>query len=215
MLLTIGSIMNFKKYLLTTVLLLTCFLGFANNETEPQTKTADEQKADYLLLFTQYADWNNEDETNRLVIGILGESPVEKYLQDLVQAKTIRNKAVMVQRYSSVDEITNPVVQTPGNFCHILFIPSDCKSVSSEQMIALAQNNTMVIGEQKGFLNEGGFINLVMQARNQLKFEINPHAMKYGFKISPKILKIAILVDDVEPSVPVGAGLEAGNGSTP
>src|SRR5438046_2483582 len=73
-------------------------------------------KAVFLFNFAQFVGWPPAafpDSGTPLVIGILGDDPVEGFLDQTVRGEQVRGRAFQVQRYHSVDEIKT---------CHVLFI---------------------------------------------------------------------------------------------
>jgi hypothetical protein len=73
-------------------------------------------KAAFLFNFAQFVEWPPEafpDAGAPFVIGILGEDPFGKSLDEIVTNETVRNRKIVVRRYRNVQEISTS---------HILYI---------------------------------------------------------------------------------------------
>ena len=71
-------------------------------------------KAAFIYNFTKFVEWgdNSMNNTSTFNIGVLGDSPIIKPLQDLSVNKKINNKKINIVRYNSIGDVKG---------CHILF----------------------------------------------------------------------------------------------
>lgn len=189
--------LTFKKIsLLLLSLLLVCSIQFAQANN-------DSQKADYIYNFIQYVEWSGIQSDNEVVIGVIGNTDVYSFLEQKTKSTDI-SKSVSVRSFNNIDDLLASST-TP---CHILFI-SQNQDVSSPSLEELAQKSILLVGEKEGFAQNGGLINFIETKTGSLKFEINQSKMiSYGFKVSPQLLRIAIL------AVPATTATAA-NGSKP
>ncbi len=170
----------------------------------PVQANTNSQKADYIYNFIQYVEWSGGQSNDQVVIGVIGNTEVLAFLEQRASLNTV-SKPVKVRSFSNVNEL----LSASTSLCHILFISED-QNITSPNLEELARKSILLVGEKPGFTQKGGLINFVENRTGALKFEINQSKMiNYGFKVSPQLLRIAILA---EPSSPSGG---VANGSTP
>lgn len=82
--------------------------------------------------------------------------------------------------------------------CHLIFITQKHKENLETILAQLAGQNILTISDTSGLAKQGISINFVL-IKGKLKFEINRHALdKANLRASAQLLKLAILVDDLQ-----------------
>jgi len=166
---------------------LALVLAHTARAADSQTEEYD-QKAIFLLNFSQFVSWPPEAFSSPqapLVIGVLGEEPLEKELDQIVQGEKVQGHPVNVQRYARAEDVRD---------CHILFIGSSEEARIAKVMAALKGRNVLTVGDYQAFLRDGGVIRLV-KLGDQLKMHINLDAAKSAhLDISSKLLRPAYVV---------------------
>jgi hypothetical protein len=145
-------------------------------------------KAIFLLNFAQFVEWPPSafpDTQTPFVIGILGVSPFDAYLDEAVRDETRQNHPVVIQRYRHVEEIER---------CHILFI-SQTEIERLEQIFASLQGRSILtVSDAIGFARRGGMIRFVTE-KNKIRLRINMEAAKAAnLTITSKLLRLAQIV---------------------
>jgi hypothetical protein len=78
--------------------------------------------------------------------------------------------------------------------CHILFIASSEAARLKQIFESLRGTKALTVGDTKGFVEQGGMINFVLE-NSRVQFEVNRKAAEQGgLKISSKLLSVAKLV---------------------
>lgn len=175
--------------------ILTLLLFFATSLTTiaGQNAMVEEYdlKASYLLNFSKYIEFFSTN-SNTVVIGILGDSPLENALQKQVNNCSTK-KHIIINKYKCIKSLLNTLNNNPLA-CQFLFIPKN-RQVSSKQLEIINNKNILILGEKNDFIQKGGIMNFVIE-QNQLKFEIDANnILNQQFKISPEIMKLACLVE--------------------
>ncbi len=144
-----------------------------------------EVKAAFIYNFTKYIDWEDESMLNSstFVIAVYKESPLEKELLKLLNAKKVKNKKIEILQIFDPSEIPK---------AHIVFLPE--KTISKDFKRFLQNENlksSLIISEKQGRLELGSGINFVTISKN-IKFEINLNSTKKNkLKVSSQLLKLA------------------------
>jgi hypothetical protein len=123
---------------------------------------------------------------------VLGPDPFGEQLRDIVNEKMVNGRRF---------EIDYMVDSSASRACHILFIASSKKNRTGQILEMLRGSTAMTVGDTEGFVQQGGMINFVL-VNNRVQFEVNRWAIEVaGLKISSKLLSVAKLVVNQEPSV--------------
>lgn len=148
-----------------------------------------ELKAAYLFNFMKFVEWPEEafaKPDSAMVIGVLGDNPFGRNLEDAVRNKTINGRRLVVKKAVPLAE---------AHTCHVLFISTSERRRLSEIFETLGTASILTIGETDRFTENGGVINFVVREK-KLRFQINREAArKAGLKISSKLLTLAVATD--------------------
>lgn len=157
--------------------------------TQAQTINREYQlKALFLHKFPLYVTWPPEafeDESDPLVIGILGPDPVGAYLRHILAAKPSGERAIVVRNYDSISQIGK---------CHILFMSRHLDdSIQAEVLSQTAGRHILTTGEIPQFLALGGTLNLIVRS-NRIEMEISQSAVqREQLRVSSQLLRLATL----------------------
>jgi hypothetical protein len=142
-------------------------------------------KAAFIYNFTKYIDWKSSQDENEFIIGVIGPSPINDPLGEIVKTATVDNKKITIKRFSKPSDIS---------FCHILFIPRNCGFPLDDILAKTNEKGMLIVSEQDGYAALGTAINFVIVNR-KLKFEANTKAINTaGLTASSQLLKLAIIV---------------------
>jgi YfiR/HmsC-like len=139
-------------------------------------------KAAYLYNFAKFVDWpaTSADAGKPFVIGVLGRDPFGRVLDETVEGKTVRGRAVAVRRVASPAEARE---------CDEIFI-GEIRHLP-EILQALRGRSVLIVGETVDFVLEGGMIGLVKED-NKVRFEVNTTAAeKARLRVSSQLLRLA------------------------
>jgi hypothetical protein len=145
-------------------------------------------KAVFLFHFAEFVEWPHEsfaEATTPITVGVLGENPFGKTLEEIVANETVRGRKLQIVHYGTVEEI-GP--------CHILFVsPSESRRLAGLRE-ALGARSVLTVGDGKDFAEKDGMIGFVT-ARDRLKLRINLAAATAAkLTISSKLLRQAEIV---------------------
>jgi YfiR/HmsC-like len=147
-----------------------------------------DMKATFLLNFSQFVEWPAESFSTPqapLVIGVLGEDPFGRELDDVTSGETVQGHPVAVERYARIEDVRP---------CHILFISSSEEARIARIMAALRGRNVLTVGDFENFVREGGVIRFV-ELGDKLRLHINLDAAKAAnLDISSKLLRPSYIV---------------------
>jgi len=163
-------------------LLASCLAGQAPQAPEYQVKAV------FLFNFAQFVDWPAEafpDSNAPLVIGVLGDDPFGKVLDQTVRDEHLGRRPFQLRRYQRVDEIKT---------CHILFISKSAASPPEEILAGLKNRPILTVSEVNRFTERGGMIRFVTD-RSRIRLQINLAAAEAAhLTIGSKLLRVAEIV---------------------
>jgi hypothetical protein len=157
-------------------------------DPKPRQARAEDLKAVFLLNFAQFVEWPTNafvDATAPFVIGILGENPFGKSLDEIVANETVHNHKIVVRHYQDVQEIAD---------CQILFIASSESTRLDRIFEVLKGRSILTVGETDDFSARDGMIRFSI-AQNRLHLGVNLEAAQAAqLVISSKLLRLADIV---------------------
>jgi hypothetical protein len=155
-----------------------------------QSPTAGEYqvKAAFLFNFAKFVEWPTSsfsDASAPLRICVFGRDPFGEELRNITREKTVNGHRLEVSQVLDLG-----VART----CHILFIASSETARLKQIFESLRGTDALTVGDTKGFVEQGGMINFVLE-NSRVQFEVNRKAAEQGgLKISSKLLSVAKLV---------------------
>jgi hypothetical protein len=143
-------------------------------------------KAAFVARFPEFVEWPPPAWQGRttLDVCVLTPNPFGKDLPDIVEGQAVRGRTVVVHELQ------------PGaslDICHVLFVTKE--SAGRARMLQRAATMPILtIGDEPGFLDDGGIIQL-RTIDNRVRFEINPSAAdRVGLRLSAQLLRLAVHV---------------------
>jgi len=177
---------------MSLALLMASALLLSSTTARPAETTFKEYqiKAAFLYNFTQFVEWptNTLSDTNTaLTIGILGNDPFGKTLDDIVRDEKVNGHPLVIKRFRRLEDIKDTE-------CHILFVCQSEAGRIDDILRALKNRSILTVGETEGFAKNGGMIRFITE-KNKTRLRINTDATKDGnLVISAKLLRLAEIV---------------------
>lgn len=177
---------NFWKIgLFIILLLLNSKVEFAQSDEQIEYKL----KAVYIYNFLQFVEWPQsafDSESSPIVIGILGEDPFGKIMDEAVKSEKIGNHPIIVKRFKLISET---------NDCHVLYVCASEDRNLKNIFIHVKELPILTISDINDFAEEGGNINFYVDD-NKLRFEINVKSLQNAkLKVSSKLLRLAKVIN--------------------
>ena len=140
-----------------------------------------EVKATFLFHFVQFIKWPSAS-GSQMTIGILGDDPFGGALDKIIQGESVDGRKLVIKRSRRVDDLKG---------CQIVFIANSAQGGINANLAGLAGTNALTVGEQEGFVKQGGMIGFT-SGGEKVRFEINTAAaQRAGIEISSRLLKLA------------------------
>jgi hypothetical protein len=175
----------------TTALLLPAEPAHAQKIDEAK---ALQVKAAYLYKLPKFLDWPvsaYEGDPKNFVIGVLGEDPFGRILDDTIRAKTVGSRPVKVRRL----RWTNDKDRAALKRCQVLFISASERHRLGEVLAELTEQPVLLVSDIPDFASMGGMIGLVLE-EGRIVFEINVVSVeRAGLHAQSKLLRLARIVE--------------------
>lgn len=167
--------------------LLTGFvLAFLFGSSEKAHSQEKDYKAYTLFLynFMKYVEWPNND--GDFIIGITGESPVKKELQELAKNKKAKGRKIVVI------SIVNP---GDALLCNMVYIPSQKSSEMKLILEKVKGKSILIVAEREGMAKKGAAFSFAIDDDDALKFDINKTVLEIqGLKIAHILMQLGEIV---------------------
>ena len=162
------------------------FLAAAPGLAQTPRPSEYQLKAAFLYNFAKFIDWPSDapsDNSSPFVIGILGDNPFGKSLEQIVAGKQINGRTISVQFFQTASEVAR---------CQILFISNSESKHFTEIIKNLKGSAVLTVSENDRFIDSGGMVDFVKED-SRIRFQINDDAAKaVRLKISSKLLSLAL-----------------------
>ncbi|HZM05288.1 MAG TPA: YfiR family protein [Candidatus Saccharimonadales bacterium] len=160
--------------------------------TAQSTETTAEYKvkAVYLIKFVQFVGWPASAFASGdapLVIGVLGNDPFGRVLDEVPEGEVVKNRRVVIRRYRNIRDVDN---------AQVLFIGQSEAPRIRPILGELKGQSILTVSDIEGFSYEGGIVRFLM-VNNKVRFRINVDAARdANLQISSKLLQLAEIVHD-------------------
>lgn len=160
----------------------------STQSSAPNRLAEYQAKARYLSILPDYVKWPESHGQGKraMVIGVIGDSLFENYLNDLFapgKPHARNGRVVYLQNRQAIEA------------CDVIFI---CESESEwlyEILKRIKGRSILTIGDSPDFARRGVMINLVME-RDRIGLEVNLPALRNSnLEVSSHVLKNAKLID--------------------
>jgi hypothetical protein len=158
-------------------------------EDAPSSPPTEYQvKAAFLYSFAKFVQWPPEAFAapgDPFVVGVLGEDPFGRILDETLAGKTVLDRPIQVRRFGSPEE---------AGQAHIVFVGGSEEPERLRMLKALRGRAVLSAGEADGFARSGGIVGFTTREK-RVRFEINlARADEARLKISSQLLKLATIV---------------------
>lgn len=155
---------------------------------------ATKVKAAYVYNFTRFVRWPEdafEGDNAAFVIGVLGDDPFGRVIEDTVNAKTVAGRAIRVRRFQWYREEDRTAIRR----CHVLYIGRSQRRWLRDIVGIVDGYPVLVVSDIDGSAAQGGMIGFVLE-KNRIVFEINREALERArLRASAKLLALARIVE--------------------
>jgi hypothetical protein len=173
--------------------LLVALAGVAPAGAAGPPPAAEAVKAAFICNFADFVVWpaaGPAERADTLTIGILGDDPFGRLIDDAAKARSVPDRRLEVARLESPEEA--PEVE-------ILFVAASEEKSLPAILEKLRGHPVLTVGDLPGFAAAGGVIGLLVEDK-RVRLEINVAAsQRAGLEISSRLLMLARLVEDALP----------------
>jgi hypothetical protein len=159
-------------------------IGYAQSSTAGEYQV----KAAFLYNFAKFVEWpasSFRDGTAPFQICVMGRDPFGEGLLNITREKTVNGRRLEVDTVADLEHARS---------CHILFVASSAKMPMQQIIEGLRGASVLTVGDTKGFAEQGGMIDFVLQD-DRVQFDVSRTAVEQaGLKISSKLLSVAKVV---------------------
>jgi hypothetical protein len=147
-------------------------------------------KSAFLYNFAKFTEWPSSafaDAQSPLVIGVVGDDPFGRQLDEMVAGKSINGRSIEIRRLRRGSDLRQ---------CHLLFVSASERKGLAAILAGVKSFGVLTVSDLDGFLRNGGAIELLL-VDDRVRFDINLEpAHQAGLKISSKLLALARSVTD-------------------
>ena len=181
-----------NRVLITLTILLAALSVAVPAYAGQRTPHEYEVKAAFLYNFAKFVVWPKDafpERESPIVIGVLGDDPFGPVLEEVIEGKTVNNRALAIRRFRRTSDVVG---------CHVLFIsPSEGRRLV-EIFGEINLDHVLTVGDCRDFAASGGNIGFYMEDK-KVRIEVNLEAAeRANLRISSKLLNVARVVGSEE-----------------
>lgn len=169
------------------VLLLGLMLGLCHARADTEVSKEYRIKAAFLYNFTKFVEWPPErfaDDEAPIVIGVLGDDPFGRALEETVQDRKVNARPVRVVKLND---------EAGAAAAHVVFVAEHSEN-RFETFIRDHAGSVLTVGESPRAAELGSVI-VFRTIGDKVRFEVNVGAAeRRGLKISAQLQKLATAV---------------------
>lgn len=152
---------------------------------EPQSATASELKAAFVVNFVRFTTWPPRPPGHPLVVCVIGDARVSDALGRAARTTPPSDQTL------TVVEVTAP---TAIDGCQVLFVGADAAQAGSVALDRARERPILTIADRPGFARGRGIIELFVDG-NRMRFSVNAgNASAAGLQLSSRLLGLAKVV---------------------
>lgn len=139
-------------------------------------------KAAFIYNFAKFVQWPPDTTSSALVVGVVGDGPLEGLLDRIIAGKTVQGRELVVRRIGNDDDLRS---------CDIVFVGASEERRTADILRSLQPQPVLTVGETPHFLRDGGMIRFLIEG-SRVRFQIDPqNADRARLKISSQLLSLA------------------------
>jgi hypothetical protein len=141
----------------------------------------------FVYNFMKYVEWPEAQSKGDFVLGIYGDSPIQKELQALASNKKLKGRNIVVKT------LANP---SDGANCQLMYISDSKSSTLKTLKDQMKDKPVLIVGEREGLAKKGAALSFVTMDDDALKFDINKKEIEgHQLKISSQLITLGIVVN--------------------
>ncbi len=161
--------------------LLIPLMGCCAQPSQFFSLSEDDVKAAVLYHLTQFIEWPGENASDVYQICVAGSTATTDALEHLTEGKLVRSHSIRIK------PIAGPL---EARGCRILFIAACAKLRLQQYLTSVRDSGILTVGEQPGFLDSGGMIELFFQGQ-RVGLSLSSDAMQRShLTVSSKLLRL-------------------------
>ncbi|MGZ3903861.1 MAG: YfiR family protein [Bacteroidia bacterium] len=141
----------------------------------------------FVYNFMKYVEWPEAQSKGDFVVGVYGDSPIQKELQALASQKKLKGRNIVIKVVTKPEDATA---------CQLLYVCSGKSSVIKQLKDQMKDKPVLLVGEREGLAKKGAGMSFVTLEDDELKFDINKKEIEtHQLKVSSSLLALGIVVN--------------------
>jgi len=146
--------------------------------------TESELKSNFVYTFAKSSQVSQDRSGNAsapYVIGVFGDNEFIESMREAIASRSIGPRPIKIKHLGAETEIGQ---------CNLVYFRATAHKRTADAL-RTAPTGIVLVGEEQGFLSQGGMINLIVE-RGKLRFEVNRGALERGnVRLDEKLFALA------------------------
>jgi len=141
----------------------------------------------FVYNFMKYIEWPEAQSKGDFVVGVYGDSPIQKELQVLAASKKLKGRNIVIKTLTKPEDALG---------CQLMYVPAKQSSVVKTLKEQMKDKPILIVGEREGLARKGAALSFVTLEDDALKFDINKKEIEqHQLKISSQLINLGIVVN--------------------
>lgn len=141
----------------------------------------------FVYNFMKYIEWPENDSKADFTIGILGNTPVEKELENLAKLKKAKGRTIVVKKLETPEDAAG---------CQLVYVSASKSNTIKNVQDKIKGKPVLVVGEREGLAHKGAALSFVTLEDDVLKFDINKSVIEqHSLKISSSLVALGLVIN--------------------
>ena len=135
-----------------------------------------------LARFTTWPATSGAGASDELIVGVVGDASLADHFARVLRDQVVNGRRLVVSRFPTLPS---------SAAAHVVFVPGGTPATAAN-CLKLATRGVLLVGEDDGFLGNGGHVQLVVE-NNRLRFSVSRAALlEGGLSMSAQLLRLAM-----------------------
>jgi len=141
----------------------------------------------FVYNFMKYVEWPEAQSKGDFVVGIYGDSPIQKELQALAGSKKLKGRNIVIKVLTKPEDAAS---------CQLLYVCSSKSAIVKILKEQMKDKPILIVGEREGLAKKGAALSFVTMDDDALKFDINKKEIEqHQLKISSSLIALGVVVN--------------------
>jgi len=159
-----------------------CLVTFSAPRVISAEASESEAKAEFVFRIIQFIDWEREETSGGLSIGVIGDSDFATILRQVLVGRKVKGREITVKFADNAKELSA---------ADVVFVSGTNRRRLGGVLAGFSEPSILTLGDSDAFLKAGGMISIVVSRSGKIRLGAGRKALGNSkLKVSSKLMRI-------------------------